>query len=66
MNKMNGICDICKQPYAGIMVDVINDKGEKEQIQICFNCVGKRADEIMRGTNTALSIVGDFENKDGE
>lgn len=46
---MNGICDICKQPCAGIAYDVINDKGEKKQIQICFNCVLKRADEIMHG-----------------
>lgn len=63
---MNGVCDICKQPYAGIMFDVINDKGEKEQRQICFRCMGKRADEIKRGTTAAPSIVADFENKDGE
>lgn len=33
---MNGICDICKQQYAGFMYDVINDKGEKNKCRFAL------------------------------
>lgn len=45
---MKIICDFCKKSNAGLMFLCENNKGEKEQIYICFDCMAERARNIAR------------------
>lgn len=40
---MENVCDICGQSCAGLMFEVRNEKGEREERRICFDCIAKRA-----------------------
>lgn len=67
---MNNVCDICKQPRAGLMFGGRNEKGEREERRICFDCIAERAQvgvdlaEVKHGVNTAFSIVSDIDRVD--
>ncbi len=38
---MENICDFCGQYRAGIMFEGKNEKGEREERRICFDCIAK-------------------------
>lgn len=69
---MNNVCDFCGQPRAGLMFGVRNEKGEREERRICFDCIAEYAypevgvdlAEVKRGVSTAFSIVSDIDRVD--
>lgn len=38
---MNNVCDFCGQACAGLMFEGRNEKGEREERRICFDCIAK-------------------------
>jgi len=67
---MENVCDICGQARAGLMFGGQNEKGEREERCICFDCIAERAQvgvdlaEVKRGVSTAFSIVSDIDRVD--
>lgn len=67
---MNNVCDFCGQPRAGVIFVGRNEKGEREERRICFDCIAERAQvgvdlaEVKRGVSTAFSIVSDIDRVD--
>lgn len=64
---MNNVCDFCEQPREGVIFMCRNEKGEREERHICFDCIVERAQvgvdlaEVKRGVSTAFSIVSDID-----
>lgn len=67
---MKNVCDICGQVRMGLMFGGRNEKGEREEKRICFECIIKNAHvgvnlaEVKREGRTSLGIISGIDRVD--